>query len=912
VRLIPNFAEEFFRERIRQAPDVLENYVLLADCYSRNDKAVEAELILREALKRLPDCPLLLVNLSEAYARGEKYDEMNQALDRILEIDPAVPAALQHQLDRALKSENFDEAQGVLDRLEQLRPGSSLLYESRMKYYSARKQIDKIIETNAEAFSRHPDDWNVVYLATVIANQTTQKYDRAIEILKEFVKRHYTTGALFALADCYQRSSQMDRWEETFGRLFKHDPCTPGWHSKMAEVYFSLQQYANAERALKAALAICPNNSNYWSRLGNVYRSVKDPVSATTAYRAALTYAPTDFEARESLREIEGKRSSFARFRSFAIDSLVRSAPDARAYPNDKGIILLDDTRRVVFEGGTSVVAHETLAKIFTRAGIDDLKEFQIAYNANNQQLIVEKALSLKRDGSQVKADVEKGYVVFKSLEEGDCIYLKWKVKDYYSGRLSRHFWDTKRFNRFLPVRACRYALLVPQGYPFRHSTQNMPDAPTTASSEDGTLYEWMLNDQDAIAYEQGMPGINDVGRTLFLSTIPSWEYLVDWYADLAHTKTTSSFEIRERVAALMAEKSAASEEDRIRVIYEYITENIRYSFVSFRQSGFVPQKARDVLVNRLGDCKDMTTLFIAMLREVGLDAHYVLVNTIFEGENRNALPAIVFDHCIAAVETRAGLRYFDVTASDYPMGSAPLGDLGAFALRITPDTRSPVYLEKSLFSPGTIRRLSQVVARADNSVSVRRQSTRVGSAAGGKRSEYRSRGQEDRGKALTQLLAEEYPNMKLVELSIRNLDVPSDTLIDEYAFEIPGYVTESGPFRLMKIPWTDILPAVGALSYEKRVHQTNYWPDADTLTEEMRITLPPGYVPVAFKPRTQHTSPNATYTCTLQYAKGILSGRRQFVHVKTAVPPQDYQAFKAFYTSVMKEDGTQVLLRKK
>jgi hypothetical protein len=35
-------------------------------------------------------------------------------------------------------------------------------------------------------------------------------------------------------------------------------------------------------------------------------------------------------------------------------------------------------------------------------------------------------------------------------------------------------------------------------------------------------------------------------------------------------------------------------------------------------------------------------------------------------------------------------------------------------------------------------------------------------------------------------------------------------------------------------------------------------------------------------------------------------------VHVKTAVPPQDYQAFKAFYTSVMKEDGTQVLLRKK
>ena len=119
------------------------------------------------------------------------------------------------------------------------------------------------------------------------------------------------------------------------------------------------------------------------------------------------------------------------------------------------------------------------------------------------------------------------------------------------------------------------------------------------------------------------------------------------------------------------------SDEDKVKAVYAFITENIRYSSVSFRQSGFVPQRARDVLVQRLGDCKDMATLCIAMLDEAGVRAHYVLVNTWDEGYNRHIPPGISFNHCIVGVDLKGGVQHIDLTAQNFPVGSIPPVDGG-------------------------------------------------------------------------------------------------------------------------------------------------------------------------------------------------------------------------------------------
>lgn len=77
---------------------------------------------------------------------------------------------------------------------------------------------------------------------------------------------------------------------------------------------------------------------------------------------------------------------------------------------------------------------------------------------------------------------------------------------------------------------------------------------------------------------------------------------------------------------------------------------NIRYSSVAFRQSGWVPQRASKVIQTRLGDCKDLASLYAAIAREVGLKANLVLVSSRSNGAFSLALPNMDFNHCLVKV----------------------------------------------------------------------------------------------------------------------------------------------------------------------------------------------------------------------------------------------------------------------
>ncbi|MFX0139364.1 MAG: DUF3857 domain-containing protein [Candidatus Hodarchaeota archaeon] len=192
-----------------------------------------------------------------------------------------------------------------------------------------------------------------------------------------------------------------------------------------------------------------------------IYRIQNKIDLSKRTYREALNYQPIDYEARDILRELEGKRSIFFHFETFDIDSLIKISSDANSYLNDDSVILLNAAKRAVYEKGASEFSKEMLVKVFNNDGIDDFKEYWISYNSYTQELIIEKAVVIKRDISEIKADINNNHIVFKSLEENDFIYMKWKINNYYSGKLTNHFWDTFYFNCFYPTKVIQYSLFV-------------------------------------------------------------------------------------------------------------------------------------------------------------------------------------------------------------------------------------------------------------------------------------------------------------------------------------------------------------------------------------------------------------------------------------------------------------------
>ena len=911
VMLVENFAEVYFKAQIKSHPDHFENYILLADTYMRNDKAIAAELVLREAISRSPGCALFYNSILEAYTRGEKYDEIMTTMEKLSNLDEDIPTVIEFKVSRYLENEQFDEAEPLIEKAQTLRPDSEWAYGFLLSLYGKKQQVDKIIEINKKAYEKFPVNLAFVNMEAVIALQTQRDVVRAVDVYKRYVQSSYNVNGLASLAQLYLQGSDLSSWKTTYDRLMELEPLTPVYPDQMAATYLAMQDYDNAEAMYRQSLAISPYNSTRWEKLGEVYRSAQKLEEAKAAYRNALKFMPTHYNARRVLRELEGKPSIFSHFENVDPAEILKTAPTAVDYPDDSGIILLQDIKRVVYGGGASEYAKEILIKLFDSQGIDDFHEYWIGYNSNSEELTIEKAVTIKQNGAEIAADGNNNHLVFKSLEPGDSIHIKYRVANYYAGRLSNHFWDSHYFNLPHPQKFTRYALLVPEELQFKHRTQNMPDEPEIRKTEDGLLYTWQLTDEPGIDYEEGMPILDDVGKVLHISSIEDWAFMAEWYQDLSRTKARSSYEIKEQVAQVFDDKQELDDAGKINLVYDFITNNIRYSSVSFRQSGLIPQKARDVLVNRIGDCKDVTTLGIAMLREVGIAAHYVLVNTNDEGNNASVLPSISFNHCIAAVETENGLQYLDFTASGHPVGSLPAMDMGGFSLLVKPGVTVPNYLSRADFMSNNIYRESTVAINPEYNLVAHKSTVCKGYMGATIRYLYKDLSQKEREKAFTEKLSGDYPNVRLTAFELGDLKSLTPEVRYRYSFEVPDYVTEAGPFLLFAVPWADARRTAAAVSYESRKYPIFEWSRTDTTSERITITLPPGYEPVELPSEVMHRSPVGDYTVAYHYADGVLTAQRELIVHRTQVIPEDYADFKKLYNAMVKEDERQLLLRR-
>jgi tetratricopeptide (TPR) repeat protein len=910
VKLVENFAEAFFREMIKKNPEHVENYILLAESYLRNDKAAEAELVLKEALARSPRNALIYTALLEAYSRGEKYDEIPTTHELIYSLDKNIPATLNYRIMEYLEKEEFDKAEGMIREYEKIKPESEELYTVRLVLYGKKNLTDKVRETSQKAYRLFPSSWTFVYTEALLAVESTQKHAGAISLIEKYLARNYDYTALHTLAGYHLQSSDTRKWLETFNKILELDPASTNSYYEIADVYFKQQDYANAEKMVRKALSLCPSCTVYWSKLGEIQRIRNEVALSKQSYSEALKYHPFDYDARRVLRELEGKPSIFSLFENADIKRLVAQAPEAKDYPESGAAILLQDTKRVVYAEGASELAEELLVKVFNNRGIDDFKEYWIAYNGHTQELMVEKAVVLKPNGTEIKADLQNNHVVFKTLEKNDTIYLKWNVKNYNSGRLFSDFWDAQYFNSFYPSKLVRYSLLVPQGCDFRSNAQNMPNEPVKKQTDAGVIHQWSAQDEPAVEVEPNMPTLTDVGKVLYISSIDGWESLVAWYADLARTKTKSSYEIKEQVEKLFAGKKQVSDEEKIETIYNFITENIRYSSVPFRQSGLVPQKARDVLVNKIGDCKDLATLCITMLGEVGVKAHYVLLNTRDAGQHQNALPAIFFNHCIVAVETPGGLRYLDLTAHNYPANSLPAMDIEAFSLLIKAGVNKAGPLPADKLAARHIAHNSSIEVKDDRSILVRYDSSWQGGAGAYPKQVFRDRGAQEREKMITNSLGRFYPGVKVAGLEFEGMDAPGRPVRFAYNFEAPNYVTEAGQFKLLRIPWNDRMANQHAPSQEQRKFAYYYWPYADRIEERIEFLLPAGYEPVDLGKEVKLSSAVADYQLSFTYADGKIVARRELINKKAVVTPEEYAEFRQFCNRVVKEDERSILLK--
>jgi hypothetical protein len=139
------------------------------------------------------------------------------------------------------------------------------------------------------------------------------------------------------------------------------------------------------------------------------------------------------------------------------------------------------------------------------------------------------------------------------------------------------------------------------------------------------------------------------------------------WNNRLYNMAGNKSESIKSALSKIIAGKT--NDPDKIKSIYYYVQDKIRYIAYEDGYSGYIPASAQDVLTNKYGDCKGMANLLTEMLKLAGFNANFTWIGTR-DLPYSQALPALcVNNHAITTLNYNGKVYFLDPTEKYVPFG---------------------------------------------------------------------------------------------------------------------------------------------------------------------------------------------------------------------------------------------------
>ncbi|MBP1676383.1 MAG: transglutaminase protein [Bacteroidetes bacterium] len=904
------FAEKFFIDKIAANKHNPLNYFLLSEVYLRNDKSYEAIKTLRSAEALFGKSTLSSYRLHEGYYRAKNQTDQEKELETIKNTDPNSSFALQAKFDELIESEKYTEAAEICQKVKSLYGESSVTENWDLNLLSYQKRFDDMIAMAKELYKKYPNKANYMQLNYLIESNMSKNPKSAISVIEKYAKRISDNDVNGVLANAYINLGDSEKGLALLYDRIKNNPYAVEYYSELITTLFNMQQYGKAIELSDKALLLAPYISAFYTTRGFIYKNMNQTDKSRENFQKSVYYGPTSYESRNQLRLLDNKKEFYELFPKTDLQQLISKAPGASDYPEDNSVILLNEYQHIIYPEGAKEYRYEIATKILNQSGIELWKEYGIGYSYY-QKLIIDKAEVIKANGTTVKAETNNdNQVVFTNLEVNDVLHLEYRIQDMSSGKLANHFFDDFLFKYSIPTLISRYSILVPDSKEFKYTVSNGNVQPKIEKIENMKLYCWELNNQTAVKDESHMSSLVDIAPTLHLSSMPDWQYVSDWYKDITTSKFKSDYVVKETLSTLLSGKENLSQLAKARLFYEYILSNFAYSSVSFLQSNFIPQSASRTITTRLGDCKDLSTLFVALCRESGINANLVLISTRDRGNNTLPLPSIGFNHCIARLIIDNRTYYLELTDNHLPFGAALKEDINAQILPIPfADEQAGSALIKMQMPDRTpnssLRR--QTVNFAGNDMNIGRANSYYGAIASYKRSDYKNIGAEEQMKSMNQTVADEFNvSAKASALVFGELQSLTDSVTESYVVEVKNAIQDVAGMKIFRLPWTD-KNSLKIVSPESRQYPMEYWnyQIEDNTTEILTIELPQGKKFVEAPQNIRYECPSAVFTLSFSPGKaGSYIVTRHFERKQDTIPVSDYPAFRDFLNKVSESDN--------
>lgn len=251
---------------------------------------------------------------------------------------------------------------------------------------------------------------------------------------------------------------------------------------------------------------------------------------------------------------------------------------------------------------------------------------------------------------------------------------------------------DSLRFAWYgVNVHKVRLVLDAPEGLSLRYKTQLLGDLePQRTVREGRVVLTFEAGPLEGIeSVEEMAPGSVPVWPQVMYSTGTSWAAVATHYHDLVEEQL-AGMDLKQAVKRVL--RGGETRQEKIARLLAWLHEEVRYTGLEFAEAAIIPRSPEETLKRGYGDCKDKSTLLVALLRTAGIPAALALLNT---GPGPDVAPELAglgfFNHAIVYVPGGSDVGpdvWIDPTDEFARAGELPSVDQGRLALIATPGTR--------------------------------------------------------------------------------------------------------------------------------------------------------------------------------------------------------------------------------
>jgi hypothetical protein len=512
----------------------------------------------------------------------------------------------------------------------------------------------------------------------------------------------------------------------------------------------------------------------------------------------------------------------------------------------------------------------------------------------------------------------EPGNIVGYEIEHEDRPYILQDV------------WD---FQHEDPVRESRYTLQLPAGWEYKATFLNYPEI--KAASAGSNQWQWVVNNVEGIRPENEMPPWTAVAASMVVSFFPpgggqtkgfdNWNDMALWQAGLVRGRRESSPEIKQKVADLTAsEKSPAA---KMAVLGKFVQDDVRYVEIKLGIGGWQPHAANEIFTHHFGDCKDKATLMSTMLKEIGIESYYVVVNTERGTVNEKTPATRWFNHMILAIKLPEGtkdssltavlqhktlgqLLIFDPTDDLTPFGYLR-GDLQAnYALLVTDSGGELIELPRLAAAMNGTRRTAKLTLTPTGTLTGDVTEVRLGDRAAYQRYALRSAATDkDKIKPIESMLAESLSNYRITQATVSNLQHKDQPFGYNYSLVVENYAKTAGNLLLMRPRVLGSKSSALLETKEPRKFPVEFTgPSLDS--DIFEITLPAGYEVSDLPPPVDVDYEFASYHSKTEASGNTLKYTRRLEVKELTVPMAQMETLKKFYRIVASDERNTAVLQ--